>query len=122
MLDARKGMVYAGLYSFEGNRIKTVMKESELSPAGLVREIEGRDIDPRDIVFLGGGLKPHGEAVKGAFQDARIAAESLWHIRASNIAQIAHDRHTSGEKGAAPHEITPLYLRKSEAEIKSRNL
>lgn len=120
VLDARKGELYAALYRFNGGCIETVLKDAAIAPLELIRLLSSGEVPTGKVAFLGNGAGAHRElleSVKGAF----IAPEPLWHIRASNVALIANERIMSGEEPMEAAGITPVYLRKSEAEIKSRS-
>ncbi len=115
VLDARKGELYASLFSFEGDKIETLLHESALPPDELFKFINV-EAGGRHTVFLGNGLKVCSEDVKSRVKEASLAPEPLWHIRASNIALLAYEEY--GQR-TAPASISPVYLRKSEAEIKT---
>ncbi len=115
VLDARKGEVYTALYSFAGDRQEVLLQESALAPERLFKLL-GAKAPGRKVVFLGNGLKVYGEAVKNSVKGACFAPEPLWHTRASNIALAASEE---GFGLMAPQKILPVYLRKSEAELKT---
>lgn len=114
VLDARKNEVYAALYEFRDGAATALLPDSALKPEALFDEIKKRGIEG-SVIFLGGGLGTYMEAVKNNIKGALFAPEPLWHLRAVNIGLLASD-----DAGAAvePSELAPVYLRKSEAEIK----
>lgn len=116
VLDARKGEVYAALYRFKDGGMEVLMNEAALAPEGLFKVIRDLGVE-RPIAFLGNGLKTYSRDIKNNVPGAFMAPEPLWHIRASNIAMLA-----TGEmaKELSPVELKPVYLRKSEAELKSK--
>ena len=120
LLDARKSEVYAALYVQEEGRLRALLEPAAIAPEVLSGRIcairEEAGLGGRDVLFLGSGLGIYGEYLLGACSGARIAPEPLWHIRASNIALLAMDQDAVQ---STPLEIAPLYLRKSEAELKS---
>ncbi|MFQ5465686.1 MAG: tRNA (adenosine(37)-N6)-threonylcarbamoyltransferase complex dimerization subunit type 1 TsaB [Thermodesulfobacteriota bacterium] len=116
VLDARKKEVYAALYRLDGPEAVAVMPDSAMSPAALFERIE-RLCGPLGPVFLGSGLGAYGDLIRERVPGAELAPEPLWHLRASNVALIA------GRPGAARVDasgLVPVYLRRSEAEIKGR--
>jgi tRNA threonylcarbamoyladenosine biosynthesis protein TsaB len=115
VLDARKGEIYAALYGFSGDKPDILLEESALPPDKLFRSLQTK-ANGRQIVFLGSGLKAYSGAIKGAFKDAVFAPEPLWHVRASNIAILASE---DGARNVAPEVLSPVYLRKSEVELKT---
>ena len=117
VLDARKGELYAALYSFMGDKPETLLEESALPPEKLFRFLQ-TEARGRKVVFLGGGLKVYSDAIKSAVKDAVLAPEPLWHVRASNIALLASEDYT---RNVAPEMLSPVYLRKSEVELKAND-
>ncbi|MBI5902712.1 MAG: tRNA (adenosine(37)-N6)-threonylcarbamoyltransferase complex dimerization subunit type 1 TsaB [Deltaproteobacteria bacterium] len=112
VLDARKGEVYAAVYRYAGNGMEAVMKDSALSPAALFERLNGVK---GPVVFLGNGLTVYSEEIKKNVDGAVAAPAALWSMRASNIAMLALER---ALRAVSPAGLGPLYLRKSEAEIK----
>ncbi|MBI5562473.1 MAG: tRNA (adenosine(37)-N6)-threonylcarbamoyltransferase complex dimerization subunit type 1 TsaB [Deltaproteobacteria bacterium] len=115
ILDARKGEVYAALYEWEGARPRILMEESSIAPDALFRRVkEAAPSGP--VIFLGDGLGVYEKAVTTALPDAIIAPAGLWPVRAFNVGLLARE---SADKAKEANELLPLYLRKSEAEIKA---
>jgi tRNA threonylcarbamoyladenosine biosynthesis protein TsaB len=112
LLDARKKEVYAALYTFERGSVMTVIEGSAMSPHQLVEAIARAGIQG-PVSFLGNALREYSEVMKGGVKDAVISPEALWDVRASNIAAIAFE---GSLEALSPIELTPVYLRKSEAE------
>ncbi len=131
MLDARKGEVYAALYRFTGGepgRAEAVMKDSALSPELLIERLKeiagpaGHSMPGVPVIFTGSGLNRYGDLLADRVQGALFARQPLWHVRASNVAEIAFEAVKTGKETVAVIEsdgLKPLYLRKSEAELKS---
>ncbi|MFQ5427871.1 MAG: tRNA (adenosine(37)-N6)-threonylcarbamoyltransferase complex dimerization subunit type 1 TsaB [Thermodesulfobacteriota bacterium] len=119
VLDARKSEVYSALYSMRG-RVqlpKTLMEGGAMSPDVLLRRLQELVPEPEPILFMGNGLARYSEFIKENRKGALLAHEPLWHVRASNIAYLAASK--AAEK-VEPTGLTPLYLRKSEAEIRKK--
>lgn len=114
VLDARKREVYTALYRFEGGEAIALLPDSALSPKRLFEKI-AELIGDGPLVFLGSGLGVYGELIKENVPWGVFTPEPLWHSRAANIALLA-EKDASRWKDAI--SITPLYLRKSEAELK----
>lgn len=113
VLDARKGEVYAAIYAFKGGAGEPLMKDSVMAPEALYEAASGLS---SPVVFLGPGLKTYGKAIAENVGQAVFAPESLWHIRASNVALLALQNPYAA---IPPALLTPTYLRRSEAEIKA---
>ncbi|MFQ5354853.1 MAG: hypothetical protein ACE5DR_07880, partial [Thermodesulfobacteriota bacterium] len=110
--------VYSALFSMSGRGHKTLMEPAAMSPEALLQRLQGLHPAPSPIIFMGNGLAPYGEFIKKNRKGALLAGEALWHVRASNIAYLAErmDRAI-----VTPIDLAPLYLRKSEAEIRKKS-
>ncbi len=117
VLDARKHEVYAALYGYEGAGWTPVelIKECVCPPDELFLRIKALRLS-MPIIFLGNGLKACEKAIRDNVQQAIIAPE-LMYVKASNVGLSAFEDIASAVK---PIHITPVYLRKSEAELKKR--
>lgn len=113
VLDARKGEVYAALYLRKNGRFEELMGESALKPQALFDRVN--ELSPGPVVFLGGGLAVYGNDILKNVKGAELAPEALWQIKASNVALLAQDIVPIG-----PEALSPVYLRKSEAELKKK--
>ena len=116
VIDARKDEVYAALYRFGPDGPESLVPDMALAPELLVERLAGFD---GPIEFCGNALNTYKELfarVKGA----SFAAEELWTVDASNVALIASmDGAPDPSALIDPSALTPLYHRKSEAELKS---
>ncbi|MEE9614882.1 MAG: tRNA (adenosine(37)-N6)-threonylcarbamoyltransferase complex dimerization subunit type 1 TsaB [Thermodesulfobacteriota bacterium] len=126
LLDARKGEIYAALYrpgngskdaGGEGGEggwgMETLLPGCALKPEELIEQL--LKFGPGPVTFLGGGLKPYSGYIRDSIKDAVFAPEELWRVRAVNVASLALEGF--GER-MSPEALSPLYLRKSEAELK----
>ncbi|MFQ5480115.1 MAG: tRNA (adenosine(37)-N6)-threonylcarbamoyltransferase complex dimerization subunit type 1 TsaB [Thermodesulfobacteriota bacterium] len=118
VLDARKSEVYSALYTFAGRGAPSVVMEpAAIRPELLLARLNELYPEPAPILFMGAGLGVYGEYIKKNRKGALLAPEPLWFVRASNIAFLAAGKDVIKE---TPIELTPYYLRKSEAEIRKR--
>lgn len=113
LLDARKGEVYAALFSFSGEGMKALMDESVLTPGELFANIER--LAPGPVTFTGPGLAVYGDEVLKNVTGADAAPEQHWRVKASNVALLAL-RDTPN--ATAPGLLSPVYLRKPGTEFK----
>ncbi len=112
MLDARRAMVYGGLFRAGGEGHG---QKSE-GPCGLwdlrswVQSFSGL------TVFVGDGAIAYREEIRAIMGDlALFAPPELMHPRASVVARLGGSRLASGERDDLD-SLAPLYLRSSEAE------
>lgn len=112
MFDARKNEVYAALYRWENNCMKKIIPEASLQPRELFRHIE------ETTVFIGEGALAYKNSIRTHVRDyALFAPPSKMSPTASTVAEIAIEKLRSGDH-TDPVSLAPLYIRKSEAEIR----
>ncbi|MBI5234528.1 MAG: tRNA (adenosine(37)-N6)-threonylcarbamoyltransferase complex dimerization subunit type 1 TsaB [Deltaproteobacteria bacterium] len=116
ILDAKKKEVYTSLYRFKDDEMETLMHETVIKPSELFSMIKS-GFGPRDVVFIGEGLDVYKDLLEREIEGARLGPEALWQVSAVNIAALAM---SDMEKAVLPWQISPKYLRKSEAETKRR--
>jgi tRNA threonylcarbamoyladenosine biosynthesis protein TsaB len=112
MFDARKKQVYAALFRWEKNKFRKVMDETAVAPDVLLKEIS------EPVVFMGEGARLYKNQIIDALGDkALFAPEAGMSPSASAVAEIALEKIRQGET-VDPVALTPVYIRKSEAEIR----
>ncbi|MGE5404415.1 MAG: tRNA (adenosine(37)-N6)-threonylcarbamoyltransferase complex dimerization subunit type 1 TsaB [Candidatus Saccharibacteria bacterium] len=124
ILNARKGEVYTAFYRGGKEFAERVTDYMALSPEDLAVKV--RDIIKQEgashIVFTGDGLPIYGEFLEqelGAL--ARSAPDVLAYPSAASVARLAVKRMESGQIDDI-YDITPVYVRLSEAEYKLGDL
>lgn len=115
--DAKKGKVYAGIYTFDKKqRLKTKQKPALFFMESLVKKIK------EPTIFTGGGLEKYKEYISLEDKKFSLANREFWYPRAEVIAQLAAQRHKLG-KLDDPRRLKPLYLHSEKANItKSKKL
>ena len=111
LLDARKGEVYAGMYQWHNGFPEPMSNESVASPETVLDSIKG------NTVFIGDGCRAYRTLiVRHCAERARFVPWAHNPLRASAAAMLAHDYYVNGEV-VSPLELTPKYIRLSEAEL-----
>ncbi len=124
VLDARKKEVYTALFTLTMNsdgcgEYKRELADIAIAPQELVEVINKKPEVP--TVFLGTGLNRYEDFLsQHTHSGAFIADAGLWPLRAASIARLALRSLNAGVKGTTAIELTPTYLRKSEAELKAK--
>lgn len=121
VLDARRGQVFAAVYACRklhenGNHAKVL---DELIGAQLTPLPDLLAKAPRPLLILGEGVRYHMEHLDAAISDPAsevcIAPEPLWYPDAATVAHLAQQLKRQNAF-ADPYTLTPLYLRKPEAQ------
>jgi len=113
MLDARKQEVYTALYKWEGQRCVKVMGEAAIKPDECLRLLKGKE-----VVFTGDGALVYRDLIVDILGPRSVFAPPS-HMRpsAAAVGEIAIEVLASGQV-PDPRTLVPLYIRKSEAEIR----
>lgn len=112
MLDARRGRVYSGIYSWEEGELKEVLGENLYEIEELLDLLKDYD----GLVVSGDGSQVHKELIKESLGE-KVSFASLGQNspRASSIAQLAQIKYAKGQVDSY-YDLAPDYLRPSQAE------
>lgn len=115
VLDARKGELYTAIYDTSEGLPRPLLPDAAMRPEALCALVRERGLEG-NIIFLGSGLSVYAGLLASSVAGAALAPSPLWQVRASNVGLLAFE---SAGRAMAPAELAPVYLRKSEAEIKA---
>jgi tRNA threonylcarbamoyladenosine biosynthesis protein TsaB len=118
VLDAKKGEVYAALFSTAGGRIARLWPDRAIAPRALAEELAGEArLAGGAVVLVGDGAVPNG-AVFGDVLGPRawLAPPGLRLPAASSLADLGRRALARGEAVDAA-VLVPRYIRPSEAEL-----
>ena len=112
MLDARKSEVYAAVYKWEDSSFRTVMECVSIKPEALLEKLQGH------ILFAGEGALLYREKIIGAMKErAFFTGMDKMVPSPANVAMLGLAKAIRGEY-AVISDTVPVYIRKSEAEVK----
>lgn len=111
MLDARRELVFAGLYRVAGERL-TVIRPAELMPFADWQTILADAGEP--VLAVGEGASRHREALQTA--GALVPADASMAATALPVALLAEQRLNAGEPSELA-TLAPLYLREPQAVV-----
>lgn len=115
VLDARRQEVYGAVYSMgKDGSAGPVLADMASAPERFAESV-AEATEGRPLMLLGSGIATYGALFRSALPASTIAAENLWHARATNVAAIAERMR---DHAVTPSELAPLYLRRSVAEEK----
>ena len=112
LLDARKGEVYAAVFKWERGGFERMIDDTSVKPGDLLRQLEG------EIIFAGEGVSIYRDKILEVMQGrALIATPEKMVPSPANVAMLGLAKALKGEY-TDPADAVPIYIRKSEAEVK----
>ena len=111
IMDARRDQVYNGVYTWENGEFTELTPPRALSIEECVEDVRKYN---KKVVFLGDGVPVHREYIEKEMNvQAIFAPASANAQRASSLAAIAINRQDCKKNC---YEVSPVYLRKPQAE------
>jgi len=107
ILNARRREVFAAVFELRDGQYDRVADPAMIEPASLLATFG------QDLSITGDGVESHRAAIEAA--DATIVDRRLWRPSAANVHRLGWRLASAGEFVAAEN-LTPLYLRRPEAE------
>ncbi len=115
MIDAFRSEIYMAMYKFENEQAVTLIDESVIAPENVSLKVS------TPVLLLGNGATRYRKKLIATLgEDACIGSDQLNTIRAFTVAKLGLKRLPS--KGRDAREITPVYLRKSDAELNQKQI
>lgn len=112
VIDARRGEVYHAFYRPVPGGMQRVSEHRVTSPEDLASELLASG---EECVLVGDGALRYREVFDGLHK-VEIVEEGLAYPSATSLVMLAHAQ-ALREQWVKPWELTPLYLRKPDAEI-----
>lgn len=117
VIDARKSEVYSEIYRFSDTGFTIVKPVCVCAPGTLVQKIS-RLAEP--CLFIGSGAVLYRDLIiKKLGPLAFFAPDTAAQVRAASVGGLAYKRILEGKGGKAAG-LAPVYIRKSDAERKSK--
>jgi tRNA threonylcarbamoyladenosine biosynthesis protein TsaB len=117
LLDARKNEVYAALFDKEGDALDRLSQDSVTSAAGIIEIIRPLANDA-PFLMVGDGAAVYKQSLLQQFGDrALFQAGDFSLSAAAAVARLSEQRFRSNDVDDLG-SLTPVYLRRSEAELK----
>lgn len=111
IMDARRSQVYNAIYEWEDGELEPLVEPRTVAIEDCVADAAGFE---RKIIFVGDGVPVHREYIEKTLGDMAVfAPPSCNSHRASSVAVLAC-RNEACRKSC--YEVTPVYLRKPQAE------
>lgn len=107
--DARRGLVYTGLYEVNGNQLVPVENEQNIQFTEWLDKLSEMK---REVLFLSPDIEKHADVIREKLGDDAVIPEKAYHMTRPSDLVIAASYHEADNT----HALTPNYLRLAEAE------
>jgi tRNA threonylcarbamoyladenosine biosynthesis protein TsaB len=111
IIDAKRNLVFASLYTIKDGSLKRTMPYKLISVDDLLKKL------PSGVVFLGDALKLYKDRIKLKIKKAILLDQDYWYPKAENIIELARER-IRLKKIDNLKTIHPLYLYPKECQIR----
>lgn len=112
MLDARRSEVYSSVYSWEDNGFRPIIECVSVKPEKLLEKLQGK------VLFAGEGALLYRDNIISIMKDRAVfAALDKMVPSPANVAVLGLEKALRGDYTVIS-ETVPVYIRKSEAEVK----
>lgn len=115
VLDAKRGQIFTARYTQQGGQIT----QEEPAHLDTLTTILARA--PRPIHLLGEGIPYHRQSIPTDDPQVIVTPEATWRPRAAVVAQLGWNLARAAQF-TDPDRLTPVYLRRPEAEEKWEQL
>jgi tRNA threonylcarbamoyladenosine biosynthesis protein TsaB len=113
IIDARRGEVFAGVYSASSREIKVTSAERVIKPEALAAELAESN---KMITIVGDGYVTYRDVLRDALGERACSAspENMF-PRGSSVAALANDYLAAAEPGQS-RQVEPVYIRQPDAD------
>ncbi len=115
IMDARRGQVYTGIYTFEDGKLKTLEDQMAISIEELAQKLKGYR---ETVIFLGDGVPAFRKRLEEELMtdcEISFAPANMNRQRGASVAALGLEYYKAGKiESAMDHQ--PDYLRVSQAE------
>ncbi|MBC8436335.1 MAG: hypothetical protein H8D90_00395 [Candidatus Omnitrophica bacterium] len=112
IIDAKRGLVYCGMYKFKNGRLKMA------APYALLNEKELLGAIKDNSVILGNAINLYREKIMHRVKGAVILDKDYWYPKAHKMITLALER-IKDKKISNAFNIRPTYLYPKECQIKT---
>lgn len=112
-IDARRGLVFTGLYENKGTKMIGLIEDQNTSFSTWIERLKSEILATQRIIFISPDLEVYKDEIKSQFGEQALFAPSYINsARATSLCLAYETKHPR-----AVHEVAPRYLRLSEAEV-----
>jgi tRNA threonylcarbamoyladenosine biosynthesis protein TsaB len=117
IIDAKHDNVYFALYTVSNERYETIIKPMSDEISNIVQLLKQYN---EKITFVGDGAAVHQDLIRQEIENS-IFADNMQNIQTSiSVGKSAFDKYKSADY-QPEYSLSPIYLKKSQAEINLEN-
>jgi tRNA threonylcarbamoyladenosine biosynthesis protein TsaB len=119
VIDAKRGLVYAAIYTLNKGVLKRISGDMLLAPEDLSAKVKKHipESPKAKVLFLGDGLASYKEKIKSSIKWADFLDRDHWYVAGRNIIALAKEKIKKGRLETA-FSISPVYLYPKECQIR----
>jgi len=107
--DARRGLVFTGLYQWKSNKLEVISEEKNVPMEDVLKQLTTEE---KEVLFISPDIAIYQEAIQQSLGERAIIPEGAYHLpQASHLAMAGLTKNAD-----ETHHLTPNYLRLAEAE------
>jgi len=107
--DARRGLIYTGLYEKRKNNLNEILEEQNILMTDWLEIVQKKN---QKVLFLSPDIDNFREMIQDCLGNLAIIPDKTFHISKPSHLALAG----SNQKADSTHHLTPNYLRLAEAE------
>ena len=107
--DARRGLVFTGLYKWERNQIISIYEDKNIMMETVLEKLKS---DGHRVLFLSPHIEDFSDRLKEVLGESAVIPSGPYHISSPSHLGLA----SLNYEADSTHELTPSYLRMAEAE------
>jgi len=107
--DARRGLVFTGLYKWEDNQLISVYEDKNIMMETVLEKLKS---EGKSVLFLSPDIEEFSDRIKEVLGESAVIPNGPYHIASPSHLGLA----SLNYEADSTHELTPSYLRMAEAE------
>ena len=117
IIDAKHDNVYFGLYELKDNKYTTIIEPISDTITNVIQSLKNYS---DTITFIGDGSEVHKELLAAEFSNCSFASANQNIQTSISIGKSAYDKFVAKDYEPS-YSLSPIYLKKSQAEINLEN-
>ncbi len=118
VIDAKRGLIYCGIYQKNNNAIKRISPYMLLSIDEFLRKINNGKLNGQGVLILGDAVALYSANITKGTGKVRILDRDYWYPQGHNIIRLAQES-IRRRRISNSFDIEPIYLYPKECQIRT---